>query len=94
MQAWKDYQEKHKERFLNELLDLLRIPSVSARTENNQDMITCAEAVKKSFLEAGADSAVIYPTAGHPIVYAEKISTLLNLPYSFTVTMMCNPQTL
>lgn len=72
MQAWKDYQEKHKERFLNELLDLLRIPSVSARTENNQDMITCAKAVKKSFLDAGADSAVIYPTEGHPIVYAEK----------------------
>jgi acetylornithine deacetylase/succinyl-diaminopimelate desuccinylase-like protein len=72
MQIWKEYQETHKERFLNELLDLLRIPSVSARTENNQDMITCAEAVKKSFLDAGADSAVIYPTAGHPIVYAEK----------------------
>lgn len=72
MQIWKDYQETHKERFLNELLDLLRIPSVSARTENNQDMITCAEAVKKSFVDAGADSAVIYPTAGHPIVYAEK----------------------
>jgi acetylornithine deacetylase/succinyl-diaminopimelate desuccinylase-like protein len=72
MQVWKDYQETHKERFLNELLDLLRIPSVSARTENNQDMITCAEAVKKSFLEAGADHAVIYKTEGHPIVYAEK----------------------
>jgi acetylornithine deacetylase/succinyl-diaminopimelate desuccinylase-like protein len=72
MQIWKDYQEKHKERFLNELLDLLRIPSVSARKENNSDMITCAEAVKKSFLDAGADSAVIYPTEGHPIVYAEK----------------------
>ncbi len=72
MQIWKEYQETHKERFLNELLDLLRIPSVSARTENNQDMITCAEAVKKSFLDAGADSAVIYPTAGHPIVYAAK----------------------
>ncbi len=72
MQAWKDYQEKHKERFLKELLDLLRIPSVSARKENNADMITCAEAVKKSFLDSGADSAVIYPTEGHPIVYAEK----------------------
>lgn len=72
MQVWKEYQEKHKERFLNELLDLLRIPSISARTENNEDMITCAEAVKKSFLEAGADHAVIYKTEGHPIVYAEK----------------------
>ncbi len=72
MQVWKEYQETHKERFLNELLDLLRIPSVSARTENNQDMITCAEAVKKSFIDAGADHAVIYTTDGHPIVYAEK----------------------
>lgn len=72
MQVWKEYQETHKERFLNELLDLLRIPSISARTENTQDMITCAEAVKKSFLDAGADNAVIYKTEGHPIVYAEK----------------------
>ncbi len=72
MQVWKEYQETHKERFLNELLDLLRIPSVSAKTENTQDMITCAEAVKKSFLDAGADHAVIYKTEGHPIVYAEK----------------------
>lgn len=72
MQVWKEYQEKHQERFLNELLDLLRIPSVSARTENNADMITCAEAVKKSFLDAGADHAMIYKTEGHPIVYAEK----------------------
>jgi acetylornithine deacetylase/succinyl-diaminopimelate desuccinylase-like protein len=72
MQVWKEYQEAHKERFLQELLELLRIPSVSAKTENNQDMITCAEAVKKSFLDAGADHAVIYKTEGHPIVYAEK----------------------
>jgi len=72
MQVWKEYQEQHKDRFLNELLDLLRIPSISARSENKEDMITCAEAVKKSFLEAGADSVTIYPTEGHPIVYGEK----------------------
>lgn len=73
MQVWKDYQEKNKDRFLEELLALLRIPSVSARTENKDDMITCAEAVKKSLLDAGATTATIYPTEGHPIVYAEKI---------------------
>jgi acetylornithine deacetylase/succinyl-diaminopimelate desuccinylase-like protein len=73
MQVWKDYQEKNKERFLEELLALLRIPSVSARTENKDDMLTCAEAVKKSLLDAGATTATIYPTEGHPIVYAEKI---------------------
>lgn len=73
MQAWKEYQEKNKDRFLNELLELLRIPSISAKTENKQDMVRCAEAVKQRLLEAGADKAEIYPTAGHPIVYAEKI---------------------
>jgi len=73
MQVWKDYQEKNKDRFLEELLALLRIPSVSARTENKDDMLTCAEAVKKSLVEAGATKATIYPTEGHPIVYAEKI---------------------
>ena len=73
MQAWKDYQEKNKDRFLEELLALLRIPSVSARTENKNDMLTCAEAVKKGLLDAGATTATIYPTEGHPIVYGEKI---------------------
>lgn len=73
MQVWKDYQEKNKDRFLEELLALLRIPSVSARTENKNDMLTCAEAVKKSLLDAGAITATIYPTEGHPIVYGEKI---------------------
>ncbi len=73
MQVWKDYQEKNKERFLNELLDLLRIPSVSAKTEHKPDMINCAEAVKQRLLEAGADKVEIHPTDGHPIVYGEKI---------------------
>jgi acetylornithine deacetylase/succinyl-diaminopimelate desuccinylase-like protein len=73
MQAWKDYQEKNKERFLNELLELLRIPSVSARSEHKSDMKTCAEAVKKSLLEAGADKAEIYSTEGHPVVYGERV---------------------
>ncbi|MBS1742189.1 MAG: dipeptidase [Bacteroidetes bacterium] len=73
MQAWKDYQEKNKDRFLNELLELLRIPSVSAKTEHKEDMMRCATSVKQRLLEAGADKATIYETAGHPVVYAEKI---------------------
>ena len=72
-QAWKDYQQKNKDRFLNELLELLRIPSVSARSEHKPDMVRCAEAVKKRLLEAGADKAEIFPTPGHPIVYGEKM---------------------
>jgi acetylornithine deacetylase/succinyl-diaminopimelate desuccinylase-like protein len=70
----KSYIETNKDRFLNELLDLLRIPSISAKTEHKSDMLLCAEAVKNSLLEAGADKAVIYETVGHPIVYGEKIS--------------------
>src|SRR5690349_20629512 len=73
MQAWKEYQEKNKDRFLNELLEMLRIPSVSANSEHKDDMKQCAEMVKKRLLEAGADKAEVYPTDGHPVVYAEKI---------------------
>ena len=74
MQVWKNYQEKNKDRFLEELLSLLRIPSVSAKSEHKPDMIACAEAVKQRLLEAGVDKAEIHATAGHPIVYAEKIT--------------------
>lgn len=73
MSNWKDYQEQHKDRFLNELLDLLRIPSVSANSEHKDDMQRCAEMMKQRLLEAGVDRAEIYPTEGHPVVYAEKI---------------------
>jgi len=74
MTPWKEYQEKNKDRFLNELLDLLRIPSISARSDHKDDMKACAEAVQKSLLAAGADKAEIYPTEGHPVVYGEKIT--------------------
>lgn len=73
MQAWKDYQSKNQDRFLNELLDLLRIPSISADSQHKSDVAHCAEAVRDSLMKAGADKAEIVPTSGHPIVYAEKI---------------------
>ncbi|WP_026751056.1 MULTISPECIES: dipeptidase [Sediminibacterium] len=73
MESWKTYQEEHKEQFLQELIELLKIPSISARSEHKDDMLHCAEIVKQRLLEAGADKATIYPTKGHPIVYGEKI---------------------
>lgn len=73
MNEWKDYLEKNKERFLNEMMDLLRIPSVSAQTKHNDDMKACAEAVKNSLLAAGADKAEVMQTDGFPVVYGEKI---------------------
>ena len=69
MKAWKAFQEANKDRFLEELLDLLRIPSVSAKSEHNEDMQACAKAVAKSLTDAGAQVAKIYETEGHPIVY-------------------------
>ncbi len=71
---WKEYQAANKDRFLDELLELLRIPSVSARSEHKEDMVKCAEAIKEKLLAAGADTANIYPTKGHPVVYGEKIT--------------------
>ncbi|MBD0364819.1 MAG: M20/M25/M40 family metallo-hydrolase, partial [Flavisolibacter sp.] len=72
-QAWKDYQQQNKERFLDEMLDLLRIPSVSAKSEHKEDMRRCAEAVRQRLLEAGAERAEVMETAGHPVVYGEKM---------------------
>ena len=71
--AWKEYQEHHKERFLEEMLDLLRIPSVSAKSEHKEDMRRCAEAVKQRLVEAGCDRAEVMETKGHPAVFGEKI---------------------
>lgn len=71
MEAWKQYQQDNKERFLEELLALLRVPSISAKPENKEDMKACAELVKQSLLDAGAQKAEVYSTPGHPIVYGE-----------------------
>jgi acetylornithine deacetylase/succinyl-diaminopimelate desuccinylase-like protein len=73
MRAWIDYQEKNKERFLNELLELLRIPSISAKSEFKEEMKKCGEAVKKSLSDSGVDKAEIYLTEGHPVIFGEKI---------------------
>lgn len=67
-----NYIETNKDRFLSELLDLLRIPSVSADPKFKGDMRRCAEAVKEAMLKAGADLAEIHETPGHPVVYGEK----------------------
>lgn len=72
-QVWKEYLEKNKDRFLSEMMELLRIPSISAKGEHKADMLTCAEAVKKSLLDAGCDKAEVMETGGHPAVYGEKI---------------------
>ena len=72
MNDLKHYIETHKERFLNELFSLLRIPSVSSQSEHKPDMLKCAERWKELLLAAGCDLAEVHTTEGHPIVFGEK----------------------
>ena len=69
----KKYIESNKKRFLDELFGLIRIPSISSISDHKPDMVKAAEYWKKSLLDAGVDSASVMPTAGNPVVYAEKI---------------------
>ncbi len=69
----KAYIEQNRERFLEELFTLLRIPSVSAKPEHQADMYRCAETLADLLLEAGADEAGVCETAGHPVVFGQKI---------------------
>lgn len=72
MNRVKQYIEANRERFVDELFDLLRIPSVSAQSEHKPDMQRCAEWLAAALKRAGADRAEVMPTAGNPVVYAEK----------------------
>ena len=69
----KQYIAENQERFLNELFEVLRFPSISSSSEHKPDMYRCAEKLKSLLLEAGAERAEVYETTGHPVVYGEKI---------------------
>ncbi len=73
MKELNTYIEKNKDRFINELLDFLKIPSVSADSKYKSDVERASQWVKKALLQAGADTVEIFPTKLHPIVYGEKI---------------------
>jgi len=73
METLKNYIEENKERFLEELFGLIRIPSVSSKTEHKNDMFRATEYITDQLLKAGADKAEVYKTGGHPVVYGEKM---------------------
>jgi acetylornithine deacetylase/succinyl-diaminopimelate desuccinylase-like protein len=73
MEHIKKYVETNKKRFLDELLDLLKIPSVSADPKYSKDVLRTAEAVKEQLVKAGVDKVEVCPTKGFPIVYGEKM---------------------
>ncbi|HAA10172.1 MAG TPA: dipeptidase [Cytophagales bacterium] len=69
----KEYLDNNKDRFLQELMDLLRIPSVSADPAFKGDVLRAAEWMKEKFEAAGADNVEVCETAGYPVIYADKI---------------------
>ncbi len=73
MQEIKKYVEENKQRFLDELFELLRFPSVSADPKYKEDVLKTAEFVAQKLKDAGADKVEVCETAGYPIVYGEKI---------------------
>ncbi|CAA0152116.1 dipeptidase [Tenacibaculum maritimum] len=73
MQNVKQYIQNNKDRFINELINLLKIPSVSADPAYNQDVLNTADAIKESLEKAGCDKVELCETPGYPIVYGEKI---------------------
>ncbi len=72
MKDVKGYIEANKERFLEELFELIRIPSISAESEHKPDMVRCAEKWKELLMAAGCDKAEVMPSEGNPVVYGEK----------------------
>ena len=68
----KTYIQENESRFLEELFSLIRIPSISALPSHKDDMLACAERWKQLLLEAGADEAMVMPSSGNPLVFAQK----------------------
>lgn len=66
------YISENEPRMLDELFSLIRIPSISAKPEHHDDMLACAERWRQLLLEAGADEAMVMPSQGNPMVFAQK----------------------
>lgn len=67
------YAKENYSRFMDELFEVMRIPSISALSEHAPDMVRCAEALRERLLKAGADSAEVMATDGAPVVFAHKV---------------------
>lgn len=68
-----DYIEKNKDKFLNELFEFIKIPSVSADIKFKQEVLKAASFLEENLIKIGADNVQVFQTLGYPIVYADKI---------------------
>lgn len=94
MQDIKEYIEENKDRFLEELFELIRIPSISSDSARKEDMRKASEQWVKILLDAGADKAQVMETKGHPVVFGEKMvdeSAPTVLVYGHTDVMPVDP---
>jgi acetylornithine deacetylase/succinyl-diaminopimelate desuccinylase-like protein len=66
------YIQENETKIIDDLFSLIRIPSISALPEHKDDMMACAQRWRQLLLEAGADEAMVMPSAGNPIVFAQK----------------------
>ena len=73
MNSTQQYIRNNKDRYLNELIDLLKIPSISADPKYKDEVKKMADATANALKTAGCKKVKIYPTKGHPIVYGEHI---------------------
>ncbi len=73
MKKAQEYIKENRQRFLDELFELIRIPSISSDSSHKDDMVKTAEKIKSFLIAAGADKAEVMPSEGNPVVYAEKI---------------------
>ncbi len=80
MATWLDYLDTNQDRFASELLDFVRIPSVSASSEYTKDVKTAAEWVAARVHAAGAENVRVMPTGGHPVVYGDWLHAGLDKP--------------
>jgi len=71
MVPWEGYLHEHRDRFLDELLEFLRIPSISSLPEHKEDVRHAAEWLANRMKRAGIESVRVLPTGGHPVVYGE-----------------------
>jgi acetylornithine deacetylase/succinyl-diaminopimelate desuccinylase-like protein len=75
-----NYIENNKENFVNELIEFLRIPSISNITENKHDMVKCAEWVRDNMKKARLENIKIFNTDGHPVVYGDWLNAGIDKP--------------
>lgn len=74
----KEFLDQNKQKRLDQLFEFLRFPSVSAKSDHNEDIVKCAEWLKGQMTSVGIDTKIL-PTGGHPVVYGEKITDPKNI---------------